>query len=80
MDVVEAEKQNRIGWRIEMIKETVNKLGRHLEILTQKNIPVETSLDMLGRQAKTVEELVVVEVMREVISELHGDILHQKAS
>ena len=63
-----------------MVKETVNKVGRHLEILAGKKIPIGTSLDLLGRQAKSVEEMVVIEVMREVLKELHGDILHQKAS
>ena len=63
-----------------MVKETVNKMGRQLEILVGKKIPVATSLDMLSRKAKTVEEMVVVEVMREVYSELHGQIYQQKAS
>ena len=63
-----------------MVKDTVNKVGRHLEILTGKNIPISTSLDMLGRRAETVEEMVVIEVMREVIKELRGHEIHQKAS
>ena len=63
-----------------MVKDTVNKVGRHLEILAGKKIPVSSSLDMLCRRAETVEEMVVIEVMREVINELQGQEIHRKAS
>jgi len=63
-----------------MVKETVNKVGRHLEILATRRIPLASSLDLLGRQAKSVEEMVVIEVIREVIKEEMLGYRYSKAS
>ena len=48
-----------------MIQETVNEIGRKLERLTRRQVPINRSFDMLERKAHSLEELVVIEVMRE---------------
>ena len=53
-----------------MVRSTVGKVGRNLERLMNKRLPVGASFSILERRAKSVEELVVIEVMREVYGEL----------
>lgn len=53
-----------------MVRNTVGKMSRNLERLVNKRLPVSASFNILERRAKTVEELVVIEVMREVYGEL----------
>ena len=54
-----------------MIRSTVNRIGRQLEKLTNNGVPIARSFEILSRKAHTIEELVVVGVMREVHGELH---------
>jgi len=53
-----------------MVRKTVHRMGRNLERLASRDIPVEEALDIMYRRARTVEEMVVVEVMREAVCEL----------
>lgn len=53
-----------------MVRSTVGKVGRNLERLVSRRLPVSASFNILERRAKSVEELVVIEVMREVYGEL----------
>lgn len=53
-----------------MVRTTVGKIGRNLERLTNKRLPVNASFNILERRAKSIEELVVIEVMREVYGEI----------
>ena len=53
-----------------MVSTTVGKVGRNLQRLVDKRLPVSASLNILERRAKSVEELVVIEVMREVYGEI----------
>lgn len=55
-----------------MVRSTVGKVGRNLERLMSKRLPVGASFNILERRAKTIEEMVVIEVMREVYVELNG--------
>ena len=55
-----------------MVKSTINRVGRHLEKLAQNRIPISVSFDLLTRKAKSVEEVIVIEVMREVYQEMKG--------
>ena len=49
-----------------MIRSTVNRIGKQLEQLSENGVPVNRCFDILSRKARTIEELVVVEVVREV--------------
>ena len=53
-----------------MIRETVRKIGRQLEQLSQHNLPMTRAFDILSGKARSIEEIVVVEVMREVYMEI----------
>ena len=55
-----------------MIKNTVAKVGRNLERLLDRRIPLTASFSILEKRAKTVEEIVVLEVMREVYWEFQS--------
>lgn len=55
-----------------MIKNTVAKVGRNLGRLMDRRIPVTASFSILEKRAKTIEEIVVLEVMREVYWEFQG--------
>ena len=52
-----------------MIRETVRKIGRQLEQLSQREVPMTRAFDILSGKARSIEEIVVVEVMREVYLE-----------
>lgn len=60
------------GKEVKMVRNTVGKVGRNLERLMDKRIPLTASFSILERRAKSVEELVVIEVMREVYWDLQG--------
>lgn len=62
-----------------MVRDTVQKMGRHLENLAEKRIPIGVSFDLLGRRARSIEEVIVIEVMREAYAEMDGT-RHRKAS
>ncbi len=55
-----------------MIKNTVAKVGRNLERLLDRRIPLTASFSILEKRAKTIEEIVVLEVMREVYLEFQS--------
>ena len=46
--------------------------GRNLERLMDRRIPLTASFSILEKRAKTIEEIVVLEVMREVYWEFQG--------
>lgn len=52
-----------------MIRRTVQKMGKQLEQLSERGISLNTAFDILSRKAGSIEEIVVVEVMREVYQE-----------
>ncbi len=53
-----------------MIRTTVGKIAKDLEQLTSSKMPVGAAFEILSRQAESVEELVVVEVMKESYQEM----------
>ncbi len=53
-----------------MVRTTVRQVGQRLEKLTERQIPLNRSFEVLERKAKTLEEMVVIEVMREVYLEI----------
>ena len=62
--------ENHFREQTKMVSTTVGKVGRNLQRLVDKRLPVSASLNILERRAKSVEELVVIEVMREVYGEI----------
>jgi hypothetical protein len=58
------------------IKHTVRRLGHQLERMTSKDITLGTAFDILAKKAAGIEEMVVVEVMREVYLEMQENGLH----
>jgi hypothetical protein len=52
------------------IRHTVNKLGRQLEFLVARQVSLGVAFDILAKKSTSIEEMVVVEVMREVHLEL----------
>ena len=59
-----------------MIRKTVRKIGKKLEQLVARDIPMSRAFDILSKKAGHIEEIVVIEVMREVYQEL---VLNQQA-
>ena len=57
-----------------MIRHTVRSLGRKLEQLSNHRIPMSRSLDLLEERARSVEEAVAIEVMRESYLELASEV------
>jgi hypothetical protein len=55
------------------IRRTVNRLARQLEQLAANKITLNRAFDLLSKKAQTVEEMVVIEVMREVFQEFQED-------
>ena len=53
-----------------MIRNTIRTVARKLEHLSRYDIPVERSLDIIETQARSIEEVVVCEVMRESYQEI----------
>ena len=56
-----------------MVNSTVQQIGDRLERLLSWNVPTGQAFDVLARRAATVEEMVVVEVMRECCEELKSE-------
>ena len=52
-----------------MVKNTVRRLSKQLEQMVERDISINTAFDILYKKAKSIEEIVVVEVMREVYLE-----------
>jgi len=53
-----------------MVYQTVKSMAKKLEVLASHDVPVSRSFDLLAAHARTIEELVVVEVMRECAQEM----------
>lgn len=53
-----------------MIRTTVGKIGKELEQMTQQSLPVGMAFEILSQRARTLEEQVVVEVMKESFQEM----------
>lgn len=51
-------------------KRTVHRIGRQLERLASNQIPIQRAFELIAKKAQSVEEMVVIEVMREVYEEL----------
>jgi hypothetical protein len=58
------------------IKRTVQRLGHQLERMADKDISMATAFDILAKKAASIEEMVVVEVMREVYLEMQENGVH----
>jgi hypothetical protein len=59
-----------------MIRRTVQRIGRQLEQLVDREVPLTRAFDILSAKSRSVEEIVVVEVMREVYQEIvDGELL-----
>ena len=58
------------------IKQTVIKLGRQLERMASNDISLSAAFDILAKKCASIEEMVVVEVMREVYMEMHENGIH----
>jgi hypothetical protein len=59
-----------------MIRRTVRKIGKQLEQLIDHEVPMTRAFDILSSKARSIEEIVVVEVMREVYQEsVDGDLM-----
>jgi hypothetical protein len=52
------------------IKHTVTRLGRQLERMANHAISLNIAFEILAKKAKSIEEMVVIEVMREVYLEM----------
>jgi DUF917 family protein len=55
---------------VAMIRQTVRRIGKQLEQLSEREVPLMRAFDILSRKARNIEEVVVVEVMREVYQEM----------
>ncbi|MCG8338986.1 MAG: hypothetical protein MJE63_31135 [Proteobacteria bacterium] len=53
-----------------MIHQIVKGISNELERLAQYNIPVERALDLIEASTENLEELVVINTMRESLQEL----------
>jgi len=51
------------------IRQTVHNMGRQLEQLVSNQVNMRRAFDLLAQRSKSVEEMVVIEVMREVYDE-----------
>jgi hypothetical protein len=61
-----------------MIRRTVQKIGKQLEQLVEREVPMTRAFDILSSKAGSIEEIVVVEVMREVYLEIvDGDLMER---
>jgi len=56
-----------------MIRQTVRRIGKQLEQLVEHDVPMTRAFDILSNKARSIEEIVVVEVMREVYLEVVDD-------
>lgn len=51
------------------IRRTVHNIGRQLEQLAGNHISLNRAFDILAKKSQSIEEMVVIEVMREVYQE-----------
>ena len=52
------------------IRHTMNKLGRQLEFMACRHISLSVAFDILAKKSQSIEEMVVIEVMREIYLEM----------
>jgi hypothetical protein len=59
-----------------MIRRTIRRIGTQLEQLIDHDVPMTRAFDILSNKARSIEEIVVVEVMREVYQEsMDGELM-----
>ena len=51
------------------IRRTVHRIGTQLEQLCNNHVQLNRAFEIMAKKAQTVEEMVVIEVMREVYQE-----------
>lgn len=51
------------------IRQSVHRIGRQLEQLAHNHVQMSRAFDILAQKSHTIEEMVVIEVMREVYQE-----------
>ncbi|MBI3994193.1 MAG: hypothetical protein HY342_13035 [Candidatus Lambdaproteobacteria bacterium] len=56
-----------------MVNDTVSKVGIKLERLTRRDFSIAAALELMAQRARTVEEQVVIEVMREVYRDMNPE-------
>ncbi len=62
-----------------MIRQTVHRIGKQLQQLIERDVPMTRAFDILSKKSASIEEIVVVEVMREVYQEIVDRELRQIA-
>jgi len=58
------------------IKRMVIKLGHQLESMASRDISLAVAFDILAKKSASIEEMVIVEVMREVYTEMQERGIH----
>ncbi len=58
------------------IRQTVHRIGRQLEKLSRQGLAMSRAFEIVARKAESVEEMVVIEVMREVFQEMSDPSLY----
>lgn len=53
-----------------MINNSVKKIGDQLERLMDRDISITRAFDIIAKKSSSIEEIVVIEVMREVYAEM----------
>lgn len=53
-----------------MVRNTIRRLSKQLEQMTDREISMNRAFDILFKKANSIEDIVVVEVMREVYLEI----------
>ncbi len=56
-----------------MIRQTMHDVSKRLNHLISHDISADRSFDLLQSRARTIEEMVVIEVMRESYREVRGE-------
>ena len=56
-----------------MVNDTVNRIGIKLERLTRRDFSIAAALELMAQRARSVEEQVVIEVMREVYRDMNPE-------
>ncbi len=67
-----------------MIRRTMHNVAKRLEHLLNYDISLSRSFDLLESRARTIEEMIVIEVMRESYREMKneqmGTVIHSETS
>jgi hypothetical protein len=54
------------------IRQTVHRIGRQLERMAHHTISIDIAFDILAKKSQSIEEMVVIEVMREIYLEMRS--------